>query len=155
MSLGPITSPNSAIEDTSAYAPKGNPNEAIAGRINPIFAERYIGRGIAYEQKGSYDMAIADFNEAIRLNPILPQAYYNRGVIHLHEGDHDRATADFNEAIRLDPRFAAAYYGRGYSYLNYGQRAKADVDFDQAKRLGYTSPKPSSSINIHMSLSTR
>ena len=152
-SLGPIISPNSAVEDTSAYAPMGDPNESIVGRPSPKLAERYNSRGIADEQNGSYDVALADFNEAIRLNPTLPQAYYNRGVIYLHKGDHDRATADFNEAIRLEPRFAAAYYGRGYAYLQCGQKGKADVDFDQAKRLGYTSPKSSSTSIIQMSLS--
>ncbi len=153
--LGPIVSPNSTAEDTSAYTPKLDPNEAIAGRLNPKLAESYDSRGITFEQKGYYDMAIADFNEAIRLNPALPQAYYNRGVAALHKGGCDRAIADFNAATRLDPKLAAAYYGRGFAYSYCGQRAKADMDFAQAKRLGYASPTPSSTNIFQFSLSTR
>ena len=153
--LGPIVSPNSTAEDTPAYTPKLDPNEAIAGRLNPKLAESYDSRGITFEQKGYYDMAIADFNEAIRLNPALPQAYYNRGVAALHKGGYDRAIADFNAAIRLDPKLAAAYYGRGFAYSYCGQRAKAEMDFAQAKRLGYTSPTPSPTNIFQFSLSAR
>ena len=154
-SLGPIVSPNSAAEDTSAYTPKLDPNETIVGRLNPKLAESYDSRGITFEQKGYYDMAIADFSEAIRLNPALPHAYYNRGVAELHKGGHDRAIADFNEAIRLDPNLAAAYYGRGFAYSYCGQKVKADMDFAQAKRLGYSSPAPSPTNIIQISLSAR
>ena len=153
-SVGPSISSNSAIGDASAYAREGDPNKATTIRLNQKLAERYYGRGIAYGQNGNYDKAIADLTEAIRLNPKLAQAYYSRGVIYWHKGNHDRAIADFNEAIRLDPKLAVAYYGRGCACLYYGQKAKAEGDFAQAKRLGYTSPKPSSTSIIQKSLST-
>ena len=150
--VGQIINPNSAIGDASA-ARKGDPNQAITIRLNPKLAEAYCSRGVAYGQKGSYDKAIADLTEAIRLDPKLVQAYYSRGVTYWHKGNHDRAIADFNEAIRVDPKLAVAYYGRGCAYWYYGQKAKAEEDFAHAKRLGYTSPRPSSTNFIQMSLS--
>lgn len=87
------------------------------------------------------------------MNPKLAQAYYNRGVTYWHKGNHDRAIADFTEAIRLNPKLAVAYYGRGCAYWYYGQKAKAEGDFAQSQRLGYSSPRPSSTGIIHMSLS--
>ena len=42
-------------------------------------AEIYIDRGIAYENKGEYDKAIADYTEAIRLDPKDAKAYCSRG----------------------------------------------------------------------------
>ena len=57
-----------------------------------------------YGDKGDYDRAIADYDEAIRLDPRYAVAYYNRGVAYCDKGDYDRAIADYNEAIRLDPK---------------------------------------------------
>ena len=142
--VGQITNPDSAIESTSA-ARKSDPNKEITIRLNPKLAEAYCRRGVAYGQKGSYDKAIADLSEAIRLDPKLTQAYYSRGITYWHKGNQDRAIADFNQAIRLNPKLAVAYYGRGCAFWYYGQKAKAEEDFAHAKRLGYTSPRPSSS----------
>jgi tetratricopeptide (TPR) repeat protein len=153
VSLGPVSNPKSALEDTSAYTPSRDPANANAAQLNPKIAESYYQRGIAYGQNGNYDRAIADLTEAIRFNPVLTQAYYNRGVSYWRTGNHDGATADFNEAIRLDPKLAVAYYGRGCACLYYGQKIKADADFAQARRLGYTAPKPNSTNIFHLSLS--
>jgi tetratricopeptide (TPR) repeat protein len=151
--VGPIVGSKSAIGDASAYAREDDPDKAITVRLNLNLAERYYNRGIVNGQNGRYDKAIADFTEAIRLNPKLAQAYYSRGVTYWCKGNHERAVAEFNEAIRLDPKLAVAYYGRGCACLYYGQKANAEGDFAQAKRLGYTSPKPSSTSIIQMSLS--
>jgi hypothetical protein len=150
--VGQIIHPNSAIGDASA-AGKGAPNQAISVRLNPKLAKAYFGRGVAYGQTGSFDTAIDELTEAIRLDPTLALAYCGRGSAYGHKGNHDRAIADFNQAIRLDPRLAVAYYGRGCAYWYYGQKAKAEEDFVHAKRLGYTSPRPSSTNFIQMSLS--
>jgi hypothetical protein len=149
---GQIIEPNSTSGDASATG-KGDSDQAAAIRLNPKLAEAYCGRGVSYGQKGSYDKAIADLTEAIRLDPKLVQAYCGRGIAYGHKGMHDRAITDFNQAIRLNPSLAVAYYGRGCANWYYGQKAKAEEDFARAKRLGYTSPRPSSTNFIQMSLS--
>lgn len=55
-----------------------------------------------YREKGDYDRAIADFDEAIRLDPKYAHAYENRAKAYASKGDYDRANTDRNEAIRLD-----------------------------------------------------
>ena len=71
-------------------------------------------RGIAYVELGQYQMAIEDYNKAIRLKPgIMLQAYNNRGNVYTKLGQYQMAIEDFNKAIRLKPDYAYAYNNRG------------------------------------------
>src|ERR1700730_10645606 len=50
-------------------------------------AVTYSNRGLAYNNKGGYDLAIADTSQAIRLDPNNSLAYNNRGLAHINSGD--------------------------------------------------------------------
>ena len=102
--------------------------------INP--AETYFYRGIAYDDKGDADHAIADYDKAIQLKPDLAAAAYtNRGLIYAGQGDIDRAIADYDKAIQLEPDFTVAYNDRGIAYAYQGDYDRAIADFDQAIQL--------------------
>jgi len=86
----------------------------------------YRRRGYSYINKGDYDKAIADLNQAIRLDPKNVDAYINRGIAYLNLGnavpwgevelhkivEYEKAIADFTQAIKLDPKNARIYYYR-------------------------------------------
>jgi tetratricopeptide (TPR) repeat protein len=95
----------------------------------------YVIRGEAYKDKGDYDRAIQDFNEAIHLNPNYEIAYYDRGNAYIDKNDYDRAIRDFDEAIHLNPNDANAYNNRGVAYHRKDDYARAVQDYNQAIRL--------------------
>ena len=95
----------------------------------------YFNRGAAYQTKGDYDRAIADYDEVIRLNPDAVHAYNNRGVAYNAKGDHDRAIANYDQVIRLNPEHDKAYNNRGVSYQRKGHHDRAIADYDQAIRV--------------------
>jgi tetratricopeptide (TPR) repeat protein len=97
-------------------------------------AEALDLRGAAYRSKGELNLAIADYNQAIKIEPKFAQAYHNRGVAHDHKGDHDRAIQDFDQAIKLKPS-ALAHFNRGNAYLGKGQYDQAIDDYNQAIRI--------------------
>ena len=68
-------------------------NEAIA----------FYNRALAYENKEKYDLAIADFTEAIRLDPNDADFFLNRGIDKQRIGDKAGSDADIAEAKRLNP----------------------------------------------------
>jgi len=94
-------------------------------------------RGDAALDAGNYDLAIAEFTEAIRLNPNHADAYYKRGNVYSMMGkpDNDRAIAEYTQAIRLDPNYSGAYYNRSVAYNNKGDYDRAIADCTQAIKL--------------------
>ncbi len=108
--------------------------KAAKGEKGDKLAEAFELRGAAYRSQGEINLAIADYNQAIKLNPKFAQAFHNRGVAHDHKGDYDRAIQDFDQAIKLKPS-ALAHFNRGNAYLGKSQYEQAIADFDQAIRL--------------------
>jgi len=104
---------------------KGEYDEAIADygeaiRTDPKDATAYINRCDAYNrkneadrairdceaairQKGQYDLALRDYDKAIRLEPRLGWARVHRGLVYEKNGDNDSARADFTTALAIPP----------------------------------------------------
>jgi tetratricopeptide (TPR) repeat protein len=87
------------------------------------------------DRRHDYDLAIAEFSEAIRLNPYFWEAYNNRGASYSHKGDHDKAIADYSEAIRLKPDDVGTYINRGNCYSLKGDHDRAIADYSEAIHL--------------------
>lgn len=102
------------------------------GRKESAKAEK---KGFEALLQNDYDLAIADFNEAIRLNPNDGDAYYGRGCAYYEKGDHDRAIADESDAIRLDPTSGEAYHKRGSAYEHKRHYDKAIADYSEWIRI--------------------
>src|SRR5207244_3795602 len=85
----------------------------LAPTPNPVY---YTNRGDAYYWNKNYDLAIPDFDEAIRMDSKQARAYNLRGNCYYAKNDSDRAIADYTEAIRINPHYAVYYNNRGYVY---------------------------------------
>lgn len=77
--------------------------------LQPHFSGRmYFERATAFEDRGEFDKALQDMNEAIaiaemRKRPNMEELYCKRSKILMQLGDTDRATADYNYALSLIP----------------------------------------------------
>jgi tetratricopeptide (TPR) repeat protein len=102
-------------------------------RIDPKYADAYLGRGAAKHSLGDKQAAIEDFTQAININPKLQGAYEIRGFTKAETGDYRGAVADFNQAIKINPKGNLfAYRGRGLAKaaLSDYQGALADLSQD-------------------------
>ena len=95
----------------------------------------FISGAFSISARGSYDQALADFNQVLKINPKHAEAYNNRGSIFTAKGQYDQAIADFNQALKLNPRYANAYYNRGVAYYNKSLYDKAIGDFNKCLEL--------------------
>ncbi len=100
-----------------------------------VLAIAHNNRGDAYATKGDFDLAIKDYNSAIKLNPNFSKPFNNRGVAFQKKGDYERALKDFDEAIRLSPDYARAFANRAETNQKRRDYQQAARDYDDAIRL--------------------
>jgi tetratricopeptide (TPR) repeat protein len=101
-------------------------------------SDKAFARGMEAGRRHDYDLAIAEFSEAIRLNPDNSMAYFHRANAYRQKNDFDRAIANYNDVIRLNPDYSEAYNNRGFAYVRKGDYDKAIADFNEAIRLSPT-----------------
>lgn len=97
-------------------------------------ADNLVNSGWEYLNMEEYDIAIENFNEAIRIDPNHAEAYQYRGAAYAKMEDWDTAIENYNEAIKFDPGYALAYYNRGIAYSEKGEWDAAIENFDKAIR---------------------
>src|ERR1051326_2853861 len=102
---------------------------------NPKDAFAWFMHGSGWNEKGEYDKAIKDYDEAIRLDPKFHQAFNNRSVSWRDKKEYDKAIEDCNEAIRLEPKYALAYANRAAAWKLKKDLDQAIKDYDEAIRL--------------------
>ena len=85
--------------------------------------------------KKEFDMAIRDYDEAIRLEPNSAIAFYGRGNVWCYKNEYDKAIKDYDEAIRLEPKYAIAFLSRGNVWNDRKEYDKAIKEYDEAIRL--------------------
>jgi Mlc titration factor MtfA (ptsG expression regulator)/Tfp pilus assembly protein PilF len=98
-------------------------------------ADAYYARGRAQGACEDYELAIADFSEAIRRRPDFAEAYRERGAARALRGEHVQAIADLNRALQLDARDDAAYLERGRVWCELHKYHRAVRDLTRAQRL--------------------
>lgn len=95
----------------------------------------YISLGKNCYEKGDYQGAIANYDQALQLNPNLAEVYYNRAFARYHKVAKEAAITDFTEAIKINSNHADAYFYRGCVWYDVGEKLRAVDDFEKAEAL--------------------
>ncbi|MDR1701906.1 MAG: tetratricopeptide repeat protein, partial [Sporomusaceae bacterium] len=72
---------------------------ANAAPTEPLTAEAYFQRGKAYQKKGRYKLALANYNQALALNPQYTEAYFQRGLIYLAQYNLDNISIYYQNPL--------------------------------------------------------
>ena len=100
-----------------------------------LIAYIYSNRGTVYASAGQFDMAINNYNRAIKLNPNFADAYNHRGIAYRNLGQLKQAICDYTKAIKLKPNYTEAYNNRGVAYDKSGQTEQSIFDYDKSIEL--------------------
>jgi Flp pilus assembly protein TadD len=95
----------------------------------------HLNLGSALDEKGQFDEAIREFQEAVRLKSGYAQAHNNLGVALVRKGQIDEGISQYQEAIRLKPDYALAHSNLGIALARKGQIGEAIREFQEAVRL--------------------
>ena len=95
----------------------------------------YLKLGLEYYEKGKYDLAIKNYNEAIKLNPRDADTYNNRGLAYDALENYNLAIKDYNKAIKLDSKDADYYNIRGLAFYELEEYDRAIKDYNKAIKL--------------------
>jgi tetratricopeptide (TPR) repeat protein len=110
-------------------------NFTKAANADPSFDMPFKGRSIAYSQRGDYDRALSDCDQALRLNATDAEVRALRGTIYYNKGDYSKAVTEYTYAIRINPKNAQMYFTRGNIYCQTGDYSRGRADFMKALEL--------------------
>jgi tetratricopeptide (TPR) repeat protein len=129
---------------TWCASPDATSDQTIAGCTADIQSGDYdaanlpaifTNRGLAYDSKGQYDLAIQDYDQAVKLAPWFADAFKSRGDAYQDKGEYRRAVSDYDSAIGDNPKFAQAFQSRAVAKRHLGDNAGAEADDAKAKQL--------------------
>ena len=95
-----------------------------------------VNRGILYMRNGQYELAVSDYERALKLSPDSAEAYLNLGAALIYQESYGDALDALNTSIGLDPKdLYAAYYNRAIAREKTGDVTAAYYDFKKALEL--------------------
>jgi tetratricopeptide (TPR) repeat protein len=96
---------------------------------NPLASQMYIHKGIYRMQEGKYELAVYDFQQALRLNYGSFEAYSLLGEAMAAMDLTQEALTAFDKAIDLNPFYANAYLQRAALLQSLGNYTEAYEDY--------------------------
>ncbi len=111
------------------------PSAEIESGVTEFLADVFKARAVIHLQEGRYELAIADYTEAINLKPENSNFYYERGIAYRAANQLRKAIEDLSHAITLNPDFGSAYLNRALAYDEIGEVGKAAADRSKAEAL--------------------
>jgi tetratricopeptide (TPR) repeat protein len=103
--------------------------------ITKITASNFLELGVDKMQRGNYQGAIEDFNQAIEVKKDFAVAYSDRCLAYLQLQDYHQAVADCTQAISFAPDNFEAYLNRGLAFYREGDYSAAIADYNRAVAL--------------------
>jgi tetratricopeptide (TPR) repeat protein len=107
----------------------------LFGRSRRRAAAEHAGQGNALAERGEFDDALKEYDEAHRLDPGAANVRSRRAGVYFNTGRHDDALAEAEEALCLDPGQVLAHYVKAAVRDVRGEHDRAIDDFSAVIRL--------------------
>ncbi|ANQ49024.2 tetratricopeptide repeat protein [Flammeovirga sp. MY04] len=101
-------------------------------------ADYFNDLGISFYEKGEFEKAIAEFDNAINNSVPNPTYFANRGRAHLELENYYDAISDFNQSIQYNKEKKSTYYYLGLAKYNLKDFKSAAKDFKTSLEIDST-----------------
>lgn len=125
------------LSRTGQHGPALAAYSALLDQPHP-YSLAYNNRGYTHSLLGNYELALADFDQALALGIEPAYAYANRGLALIKLGQAEAGLAAIAHGLALDPANAYGYRNRGIYHLDRGEYPVALQCFEQARQLDPT-----------------
>ncbi len=95
----------------------------------------YLNSGDSHFIENNYELALADYNKAIKINPENYHAYLHRAALYKEQKEYDLALRDYSEAIKIDPKEQHVYWNRAALYKQLKEYDLALRDYSEAIKI--------------------
>jgi tetratricopeptide (TPR) repeat protein len=126
---------------------QNKPQEAVIHLENavaedPAHVQAFLYLGIAYEQLGRIDEAIAAYRQVLdRAGDLTARVASNLGNVYFRKGEAENAEQYYSRSIEADPRYAAAWLGRANTRIQAGDPGTAVADYEQYLAVAPNAPQ--------------
>ena len=109
--------------------------------------------GLALDQNGQVEAAIAEYEAALQIQPAHPATHNNLGNALLHLGRTQDAIAHYQKALDIEPRFSQAHNNIGIALGQNGRLLEAITHFQKALEITPTYADAHSNLGSALLLS--
>ena len=89
---------------------------------DPLTAEEHLALGVAYERNGEFDMAIREYERALRKEKDFFQARVNLGNARLSKKEYGKAEEEYRKALEVRPGDPEATNNLAWAAIFSGER---------------------------------
>ena len=93
---------------------------------DPLKAQEHADLASIYEEKGEYDLAIREGEEAIKMDSRNMKALIAVGNSHLQKGSYDKAERFYKKAMKIEPKNGTLLNNTAMLYLFTGRLEEAE-----------------------------
>jgi Flp pilus assembly protein TadD len=117
-------------------------------QLNPSYPEAHNILGIAFQQKGDIDCAIASYNKAISLSQNFADSHNNLGTALQNKGDLINAISAYKKAIKINPTHPEFHNNLGNALKDQGRAEDAAASYIQALNLKPNFPEAHYNLGV-------